>query len=70
MNLNLKYKIIYQKNFFCIKGEYAIKSYENNLIVLKCDKDNIFLNGSDFYIRLLLSDEIHIVGKFSSISFC
>ena len=61
--IDYKYRIIYYGNTIVIKGVYDIKSYDDNITVLKCDKDYITVNGEKLEINSLDADEIRIHGK-------
>ncbi len=63
------YKIIYTKGSVRIIGVYEIASYDENLVIIKCENNNICISGDNIIITLFCSDEIHISGKISTISF-
>ncbi len=52
-----------------MKGEYSVGSYDENLIILKCGKDNLCISGEGIVIDSMDGNEIHISGVFSGISF-
>ena len=53
----------------CIKGSYTIASYDENMIVLRCGNDNIFINGESLYIASLSQEEIYLKGSIAAIDF-
>ena len=65
----LNYKLIYQNGTMCIKGSYAVASYDEDIIILKCGKDNICINGESLFISHLSPDEIYLRGSITEISF-
>ncbi|MBE7050365.1 MAG: hypothetical protein E7394_06285 [Ruminococcaceae bacterium] len=66
---DIKYKLIYQGGMMCIKGSYTIASYDENMIVLRCGNDNIFINGESLYIASLSQEEIYLKGSIAAIDF-
>ena len=64
-----KYRLIYYSSALVIKGIYDIKSYDDNIVVLKCGGDHITVNGINLEINSMDADEIHISGKISEIVF-
>jgi len=67
--LKIPYKLIYTDKLLCVKGEYSVGSYDDNLIILKCGKDNLCINGEKIIIDSMDANEIYISGVFSAISF-
>ena len=66
---DVKYKLIYQGGIMCIKGCYAVASYDENMIILRCGNDNICINGESLYIASLTTEEIYLKGSISAIDF-
>jgi len=64
-----KYRLIYYGTTIVIKGVYDIKSYDDNITVLKCGEDCITVNGDKIEIKSMDADEIQIRGKISDILF-
>ena len=67
--LDIKYKLIYQNGAMCIKGNYVVASYDEDMIILKCGTDNICINGNSLFISSLNVDEIYLRGSITAISF-
>lgn len=65
----LKYKLIYHDNSVCIKGRNFVASFDKNLIILKCRKDNLYIYGANLAISSMNVDELEISGRISSIKF-
>ena len=65
----IAYKLIYTNGTLRIIGTYSIASYEENLVIIKCDRDSVCISGDKINITLLNADEIHISGIIFSISF-
>ena len=63
------YKLIYTNGTIRIIGTYTIASYEENLVIIKCDGSSICISGENILITLFSADEIHISGTILSISF-
>ena len=63
------FKLIYTKSTVRIIGTYEIASYDESLVIIKCEGESICISGESIVITLFCSDEIHISGKISSISF-
>ncbi len=66
---DIKYKLIYQGGTMCIKGCYSVASYDENIIVLRCGNDNIFINGESLCISSLNDEEIYLKGSITAIDF-
>ena len=63
-----KYKLIMYGNTICIKGNYNITSYSENLVMLKCNNDILSITGTDVVVSSIDADQIYISGKISDIS--
>ena len=67
--IDYKYRIIYYGKTFVIKGQYDIKNYDDNIVILKCENDLVTLKGKNLEINSLDVNEIHISGKITDILF-
>ena len=67
--IDYKYRMIYYGKTLVIKGQYDIKNYDDNIIILKCENDIITLKGAYLKIDSLDVNEIYISGKITDILF-
>lgn len=67
--IDYKYRLIYYGSTIVVKGIYDIKSYDDNVIMLKCAQDIISVNGKNLEIKSMDVNEIHIKGKVLEIVF-
>ena len=67
--IEMKYKLIYYPSSLKVRGVYTVLSYDDNMILLKCDKDNLCINGDKITISSLGANELHISGKITGILF-
>ena len=54
-----KYRLIYYGTTIVIKGVYDIKSYDDNITVLKCGEDCITVNGDKIEIKSMKNAQMH-----------
>lgn len=67
--IDYKYRMVYYGKTLVIKGQYDIKNYDDNIIILKCENDIITLKGAYLKIDSLDVNEIYISGKITDILF-
>ena len=67
--LDAKYRIIMKKESLCVKGNYRIASYDENMIILNCSGDSVCVCGDGIVIASLSSEDIYINGNIESVSF-
>lgn len=67
--LEPNFKMIFENNKLDIINYSSIEHFDNNKVMIKCEKILLILEGSGLVVSRLLKDEILVTGNIKKIEF-